>query len=140
MRDDDKLFRGRLFKLVLLGCWSAGIIGIDIGNGPAPEPQHRARTWCPSICKTWSGTRSMQLVPGGESRPSDLNSIWNGRLFDDAVAGASAGKYNRSGRQVLIVFGLVFRSLAYLFASRFGGKGTLNQTLSATALASIRSC
>ena len=137
MRDDDNPFVEGLFILVLLGVLLAvaGIIGTTLQWASSPN-LNTVRDVVLNNLQSMEWYRFLQQSPGGEL---SFLQVWNG-IWNAFASMAPSPVRSLTGiitRPLgLIVGWLVFGLLAYLFARVFGGKGTLNQTLGATALAS----
>ncbi|MCB0201455.1 MAG: YIP1 family protein [Anaerolineae bacterium] len=136
MRDDDNPFVEGLFILVLLGVLLAvaAIIGTTLEWASTPNLD-AVRDVVLKNLQTMEWYQFLQQSPGGESSFLQVwNSIWN------AFAGLAPSPLRSLTGIItrplgLIVWWLVFGLLAHGLARVFGGKGTLNQTLGATALA-----
>jgi len=137
MRDDDNPFVEGLFILVLLGVLLAvaGVIGTTLEWASSPN-LNAVREVVLKNLQAMDWYRLVQQSPGGESQ---FLQIWNG-IWNTVAGLAPSPLRSLTGiitkPLALIVWWLVFGLLAYVFARVFGGKGTLNQTLGATALAS----
>lgn len=137
MRDDDNPFVEGLFILALLGVLLAvaGLIGTTLEWASSPNLEE-VRAVVLNNLQGMEWYRLMQQSPGGESTFLQVwNSIW------DAVAALAPSPVRSLAGIIteplaLIVGWLLFGLLAYVLARLFGGTGTLNQTLGATALAS----
>ena len=136
MRDDDNPFVEGLFILVLLGVLLAvaGVIGTTLEWASGPN-LNTVREVVLKNLQAMDWYRFVQQSPGSESQ---FLQIWNG-IWNAAAGLAPSPLRSLTGiitkPLALIVWWLVFGLLAYVFARVFGGKGTLNQTLGATALA-----
>lgn len=136
MRDDDNPFVEGLFILVLLGVLLAvaGIIGTTLEWASSPN-LNAVREVVLKNLQTMEWYRFLQQSPGGES---SFLQIWNG-IWNAFASAAPSPLRALTGiitkPLALIVWWLVFGLLSYVLARVFGGKGTLNQTLGATALA-----
>lgn len=136
MRDDDNPFVEGLFILVLLGVLLAvaGMIGSTLEWASSPN-LNAVRDVVLNNLQGMPWYQQMQQAPGAES---SFLQVWNG-IWSAVAAMAPSPVRSLTGiitrPLALILWWLVFALLAYVFARLFGGKGTLNQTLGATALA-----
>lgn len=137
MRDDDNPFVEGLFILVLLGVLLAvaGVIGATLEWASSPN-LNAVRDVVLKNLQAMDWYRFVQQSPGSESQFLQIwNGIWN------ALAGLAPSPLRSltgiiTKPLALIAWWLVFGLLSYGLARVLGGKGTLNQTLGATALAS----
>ncbi|MEZ4767780.1 MAG: Yip1 family protein [Caldilineales bacterium] len=136
MRDDDNPFVEGLFILVVLGVLLAvaGVIGTTLEWASSPNLDAVREVVLKNL-QTMDWYQLMQQSPGGESSFLQVwNSIWNAfASLAPSPLRSLTGIITRP--LALIIWWLVFGLLAYGFARLFGGKGTLNQTMGATALA-----
>lgn len=136
MRDDDNPFVEGLFILVLLGVLLAvaGMVGSTLEWASSPN-----LTDIREIVLS-----NLQTMPWYEQMEADAQATsafmqsWNS-IWSAASALAPSPVRSLTGiitKPLMLIIGwLSFGLLAYLFARLFGGRGTLNQTLGATALA-----
>lgn len=136
MRDDDNPFVEGLFILVLLGLALAvaGMIGSTLEWASSPN-LNEVRAVALSHLQT---TDWYQALAENAQAASGFLQAWNG--IWNAIAAAAPSPVNSLAGIVvkpltLIVGWLVYGLVAFAFARLFGGRGTLNQTLGATALA-----
>lgn len=137
MRDDDNPFVEGLFLLVLLGLLLAvvGIIGTTLewaSSPPLAEIQQAI----------YSGIQQMRWFQDAQQASAEwltqFRAIWD-QIWQFIDLAAPKPVTSLAGIITeplgLIIGWLVYGFVAYLLARMFGGKGTLNQTYGATALA-----
>jgi hypothetical protein len=136
MRDDDNPFVEGLFLLVLLGLLLAvvGIVGTTLEWASSPPLAEIQKA-------VLSGLQQMRWYQDLQAFPEALTqfqTIWD-QVWRVVTMAAPSPASSLAGIITkplgLIVGWLVFGVVAYLLARVFGGRGSLNQTLGATALA-----